>query len=113
MRFDADVLFAFDRSDLSAQAQQVLESAIAEIEAAGELGRGLFLFDKALQHLPQFPATLKREGASVKGNGLQAVYVKGRVTYDATALDGVAAVYPAILAFREEKEPTVQIRRGK
>ncbi|TQM95814.1 OmpA family protein [Ornithinimicrobium humiphilum] len=39
VRFDADVLFAFDRSDLSAQAQQVLESAIAEIEAAGELGR--------------------------------------------------------------------------
>lgn len=39
VRFDADVLFAFDRSDLSAEAQAVLDDAIAEIEAAGELGR--------------------------------------------------------------------------
>jgi outer membrane protein OmpA-like peptidoglycan-associated protein len=39
VRFDADVLFAFDRSDLSPEARDVLDDAIEEIDAAGELGR--------------------------------------------------------------------------
>lgn len=53
------------------------------------------------------------EGKSVKGDGLQAVYVKGRVVWDAKALDGYAISNPALFAFRMEGEPSVSIRAVK
>lgn len=54
---------------------------------------------------------VSKEGVSVKGDRLQAVFVKGRVTWDAKALDGYAINNPALFAFRKESEPTVQIRQ--
>ena len=52
-------------------------------------------------------------GETVKVKGaMQCVYVAGKVTYDPKALDGVATVYPAILAFRHEGEPSTQIRKA-
>ena len=48
--------------------------------------------------------------ASVKGKYLQAVWAKGRVSWDTKALDGYAAGHPEIARFRKEGEPSVSIR---
>lgn len=53
------------------------------------------------------------EGKSIKGNRLQAVYMKGRVVWDSSALDGYALSNPALFAFRKEGEPSVSIRAVK
>lgn len=49
-------------------------------------------------------------GATVKGAALMAVYSKGRVTWDAKALDGYATAHPEIEPFRKEGAPSVSIR---
>ena len=51
--------------------------------------------------------------ASVKGKYLQAVWAKGRVSWDTKALDGYAAGHPEIAHFRKEGEPSVSIRNVK
>ena len=48
---------------------------------------------------------------TIKGSHFQAVYAKGRVTWDTKALDGYAAGHPEINQFRKEGEPSVSIRR--
>ena len=52
-------------------------------------------------------------GATVKGTRAQAVYAKGRVSWDTKALDGYAVGEPALLAFRTEGSPSVSIRAVK
>lgn len=52
-------------------------------------------------------------GATVKGERIQAVYAKGRVSWDAKGLEGYAAAVPEILRFRTEGAPSVSIREVK
>ena len=52
-------------------------------------------------------------GNTVKTQHLQAVYMKGRVTWNPEALDGYALAHPELYAFRTEKDPTVQLRTVK
>lgn len=52
-------------------------------------------------------------GASVKGMDLQAVYSKGRVSWDDRGLSGYALGVPAILQFRTEGKPSVSLREIK
>ena len=52
-------------------------------------------------------------GATVKANGLMAVYNKGRVSWDSKLLDGYAVAHPEILAARKEGDPSVTIRTVK
>jgi len=49
----------------------------------------------------------------VKGRELEAVYVKGRISWDNKALDGYAAAHPEIGAFRKQGDPSVSIRGVK
>lgn len=51
-----------------------------------------------------------RRGASIKGHALQAVWAKGRVTWDSKALDQYSKTNPEVLPFRKQGEPTVTIR---
>jgi len=51
------------------------------------------------------------EGAhSVKGEYLQAVYMKGKETVDMKALKGYAAAHPEVMGLVKVGEPSVQIR---
>lgn len=50
------------------------------------------------------------EGETVKGDSLQAVFAKGRVTWDAQAMDGYAAAHPEINPFRKVGKASVTIR---
>jgi len=51
------------------------------------------------------------EGATVKGGALQAVYTKGRVTWDSKKLEGMASLIPELKDARKEGEPSVSIRK--
>ncbi len=50
-------------------------------------------------------------GETVKGERLQAVWCKGRVSWDIKALEGYAAAHPEILSLKSEGQPTVQFRK--
>jgi hypothetical protein len=56
-------------------------------------------------------AAVLTEGKSVKGAYLQAVWSKGRVSWDSKALDGMIAIIPQIATARKEGAPSVSIRK--
>lgn len=56
---------------------------------------------------------VKAFGQSVKGELIQAVWAKPRVTWDNKGLDGFMVAHPEIKAFRKEGEPNVSIRINK
>lgn len=81
--------------DLDAEYQaplQDLASAIAEQEAAVK-------------------AAVLTHGASVKGAHLQAVWSKGRVSWDTKKLDGLMIAVPQLAQCRSEGAPSVSIRK--
>lgn len=59
----------------------------------------------------EIKAEVIQAGSTVKGSCLQAVYAKGRVSWDTKALDGYAAGHPEIAPFRKEGDPSVSIRK--
>jgi len=75
------------------------------------------LKDAAEAEAAALEAEIKAEviqvGATVKSAHLQAVWNKGRVTWDGAKLDGMLALIPALAAARKEGEPTVTIRIAK
>lgn len=71
--------------------QQQIGQRIAELEAAVKAG-------------------VMAHGATVKGARLQAVYMKGRESWDTSKLGGYAAAHPEILQFRTFGQPSVSIR---
>jgi hypothetical protein len=52
-----------------------------------------------------------KEGETAKGGALQAVYVKGRVSWDTRKLDGMMIVIPELNQARKVGEPSVTIRK--
>jgi len=56
-------------------------------------------------------AAVLAEGETVKGGALQAVYTKGRVTWDGKKLEGMASLLPQLKDARKEGEPSVSIRK--
>ena len=59
----------------------------------------------------EIKADVIQAGATVKAAHLQAVFTKGRVSWDTKALDGYAAAHPEIAPFRKEGAPSVSIRK--
>jgi hypothetical protein len=53
------------------------------------------------------------EGATVKGTNLQAVFAKGRTSWDSKKLEGLAIALPQLLEARTIGEPSVSIRAVK
>lgn len=51
-------------------------------------------------------------GASVKGESLQAVYNRGRVTWDTRGLDAAMRLIPALADYRKEGNPYIAIRKA-
>ena len=49
-------------------------------------------------------------GQTLNGDYHQAVYTKGRVSWDTKALDGYAVAHPEVATFRKEGAPSVSIR---
>ena len=49
-------------------------------------------------------------GQTISGKYHQAVYVKGRVSWNTKALDGYVAAHPELAQFRKEGDPSVTIK---
>lgn len=52
-------------------------------------------------------------GETLDGTLLQAVYMKGRVTWDTKQLEGLMIVMPELTQARKQGDPSVQIRSKK
>ena len=50
-------------------------------------------------------------GETVKGSHLQAVWVKGRVSWDDKGLSGYAKAHPEIESLRKQGDPSVSLRK--
>lgn len=98
---------------------QAVEQVLAPV--IDEKRRVEMTFDTRISELEQkalnlenliIDEVLKRQ-EGMKGEFLQAVYSKGRTTWDAKRLDGYALAHPEILELRKTGEPSVTIRRVK
>jgi hypothetical protein len=83
-------------NDIEAEFSQKAEAAAANIDA--------------------LEAEVKAEtlvhGESVRGPGIQAVWNKGRQTWDSKGLTSYGEAHPEVLQFRKEGDPSVTIRRA-
>ena len=87
-----------------------IKAKLAEIEA--EFAPGAETVAANIATLTtEVKADVIAAGSTVKGAHLQAVFSKGRVSWDTKALDGYAAAHPEITPFRKEGEPSVSIRK--
>jgi hypothetical protein len=59
----------------------------------------------------EIKADVIKDGATVKGTNLMAVFSKGRVTWDGKKLDGMMSLIPQLKDARKEGEPSVSIRK--
>ena len=112
--------FQAERDALQLKKQELIDSVLtpeikaqlADIEA--EFAPEAKEIEENIAHITE---VIKPEviaaGGTVKGAYLQAVYSRGRVSWDTKALDGYAAGHPEILQFRKEGEPIVSIRANK
>ena len=72
--------------------QEAISAEISEIEAAVK-------------------ASVLSSGETAKGGALQAVWSKGRVSWDTKSLDGYLKAHPELEEFRKQGEPSVSIRK--
>lgn len=70
--------------------------------------------DEVREKISSIEAEIKslvvEHGETVKGDYIQAVYVKGRTTWNTSALDGYAKAHPEIDDFRRVGDPSVSLR---
>ncbi len=87
-----------------------VKARLAEIEA--EFGQKT---EAANANIEALEAAIKADtlalGETVRGAAFQAVWNKGRQSWDSKGLTAYAEANPEVLQFRKEGEPTVTLRR--
>jgi hypothetical protein len=67
------------------------------------------------KHIAKLESDIKADviglGKTATGENLQAVYNKGRVSWNTSALDGLAVSMPELAKFKKEGDPYVTIKR--
>ena len=104
-------LLKIDRDNArDAAIPEEVEAALADIDA--EFTPKL---DAVAEKIAALEADAKTavlaEGATVKGGALQAVYSKGKTTWDGKKLDGMMSIIPQLGDARKVGEPSVSIRK--
>ena len=87
-----------------------IKAKIAEIEAEFS-DKSETVSEKIATLEAEIKEAVKQNGASVKGQFLQAVFTKGRVSWDNKSLDGYLKAHPELAEFRKEGEPSVSLRK--
>lgn len=108
------------RDSLSVEKQRLVDSILTpEIRAKLE-EIDLEFNEKAEgvnQNIAELEESIKRvvksAGASYKGQYLQAVWSRPRVTWDTPSLEEYALIHPDVLRYRKQGEPSVSIRALK
>lgn len=89
-----------------------IKAQLAEIDA--EFGDKFAGVDDYINSLTEkVKDAVINEGATIKGAYLQAVYSKGRVSWDTKGLDGYIVAHPELEQFRKTGDPSVSIRAVK
>lgn len=103
------------RVDYEAKRAEILKKVQAELDALDEEFKPMLNVSEL--RIEELEEEIKQEvlkhGASVKSGRVQAVYYKGRVTWDGKQLDRYAASHPEVMQYRKEGEPSIQIRVAK
>lgn len=110
----ADLHAAVDlaRMDYESKRDQVLEKVRAELDALESEYQPLI--DAAQENASALEAEIKNDvllgGQSVITDVYQALYMKGRVTWDTAGIDKYAVAHPEVLRYRREGQPSVTLR---
>ena len=87
-----------------------IKAKIVEVEAEFS-GKSQAADENAERLQAEVKKAILEAGSSVKSKYLNAIYMKGRITWDAKTLDGYAVGHPEILFMRKEGDPSVSIRK--
>lgn len=113
----AEVRAAADvaRVDYEAKRAALLATIQAELDALEVEYQPLFeaAETRAAVLVEEIKQAVIEQGATVKGAHLQAVYARGRVSWDTKGLDRYAAAHPDVLNFRKQGDPSVSLRAVK
>lgn len=110
----ADLRAAADvaRLDYEAKRAEVLKKVQAELDAIDLEIKPVL--DAAEENATALEAEIKNDvllrGESLRGSVYQAVYVKGRVSWDNRGIADYARSHPEVLKFRKEGQPSVTLR---
>ncbi len=103
------------RLDYEAKRAEILKAVQAELDELEAEYQPLL--DAAGERAQALEAEIRQAvvecGASVRGAHLQAVYTRGRVTWDNRRLDLYAETHPDIVEFRHQGEPSVSLRAAR
>jgi len=87
-----------------------VKARLEEIEA--EFGQKAGAADTSIETLEEaIKSETLAHGESVRGAAFQAVWTKGRQSWDAKGLTAYSESHPDLIQFRKEGEPSVAIRR--
>lgn len=101
-----DLLSLDKKAAIPAEVQNILDEIEAEYAPKQDaIGAEILALEA------QVKSTVLEAGETAKGGSLQAVFTKGRISWDTKALDGYAKANPAIVEFRKQGEPSVSIRK--
>ena len=112
--------FRSERDAIGLQRNEAMDSAFPEelrkilddieVEFAGRLE---IVNEKISDLEKEIKSDVLEHGETVKGSYLQAVWNKGRVSWNSKALEGFAVAHPEIAAFRKQGKPSITIRQIK
>jgi ElaB/YqjD/DUF883 family membrane-anchored ribosome-binding protein len=101
------------RLDYEAKRAEILKAVQAELDALADEYEPLLA--AAAERADALEAEIRGDvlaaGGSVRGGQLQAVYVRGRVSWDTAALDAYAEQHPEVQDYRRQGEPSVSLRQ--
>jgi hypothetical protein len=112
----ADLRAAVDltRMDYEAKRAEILKKVQAELDAVEAEYQPVL--DAAQKNASALETEIKNDvllsGQSVITDVFQAIYVKGRVSWDNEGINKYARLHPEVLKFRKEGQPSVTLRGG-
>jgi hypothetical protein len=110
----ADLRAAEDvaRMDYEAKRAEILKKVQAELDAVEAEFQPVL--EGAAANATALEAEIRNDvllrGESLRGGVYQAIYMKGRVSWDNQGISGYAEAHPEILTFRKEGQPSVSLR---
>jgi hypothetical protein len=112
----ADLQAAVDlvRMDYEAKRSEVLKRIQAELDAIDEEFKPSL--EAAEANAQALEAQIKNDvllrGESLRGGVYQAIYMKGRISWDGIGMNEYARDHPDVLKFRKEGQPSVSLRKS-
>ena len=115
-RLDQLALTRRYRDDLTARKEAERQEVLRQVQEAldaieAKYANDLADAERAVVELEaEVKADILRLGHSVKHEAVQAVFCRGRTTWDTKGLEAFAEANPAVQQFRKTGNPTVQLR---